>query len=657
MNMPTRITHTSLPTTMPVTSTSAPHVPSPVTTPGPTMTGNDNSSPTTSPSKPKRRRDPALDDKRWPGEIVEGPRRRKATNLYAKGQAIGPRFVEEEHLSNLMMCEAHANAFFDESGLLPTEFYKASNTDPDTLTYDEAMSDPDDLERWIEAAEKEIRTLEDMETWEEVLVSEAKGHIVPTHWVFKKKRKPDGTIDKYKGRLVVRGDLMKDYDFETHAPVASWSTIRMVLILSLAWGWHTCTCDYSNAFVHAKLDTPVWIQIPRGYTSTLPGRTCLRLKRSLYGTTFAPKLWSDCLFDALKAYGLEQSTNDPCLFAKPGMMVCTFVDDLAIAVKDPDETKKFVSKMKELGFDLTMDDSLTSFLGIKFERRNDGSFNMTQPALIDKIIEATGLENCNRNFTPAAPNQTLGKDPDGEPMSESWSYPSVCGMLLYLSTNTRPDIAFAVSQICRFTHCPKKSHAKAVKILVRYLSGTKEHGSIMKPDGTLSLTAYSDADFCGLYKSDPMEDPSSAKSRMGYIISLGGCPLVWKSQLIPSTTLATAESEYYSLSHCLRVLIPIIRTLKELTQMIMVDRPLRASIRATAFEDNSAALQLANTHRLTSRTRYYHAQAHHFWEYMNEHPDELSIQPIETSLQDADYATKALPREPFEANRRRVQGW
>ena len=204
----------------------------------------------------------------------------------------------------------------------------------------------------------------------------------------------------------------------------------MVLILSLAWGWHTCTCDYSNAFVHAKLDTPVWIQIPRGYTSTLPGRTCLRLKRSLYGTTFAPKLWSDCLFDALKAYGLEQSTNDPCLFAKPGMMVCTFVDDLAIAVKDPDETKKFVSKMKELGFDLTMDDSLTSFLGIKFERRNDGSFNMTQPALIDKIIEATGLENCDRNFTPAAPNQTLGKDPDGEPMSESWSYPSVCGMLL-----------------------------------------------------------------------------------------------------------------------------------------------------------------------------------------------------------------------------------
>ncbi len=560
--------------------------------------------------------------------------------------------------SLIMLAETRdPSRFFEQSGLLSPEVYKASNSDPDTFTYDEAMSDPNHVEAWIEAADKEIRTLEEMGTWEEVPVSEAQGHIVPTHWVFKIKRKPDGSFDKFKGRIVVRGDLMKGYDFETHAPVAAWSTIRTILILSLAWGWHTCTCDFSSAFLHAALDEPVWIQLPRGFRSQMHGRTCLKLKRSLYGTTFAPRLWSECLFDALRAYGLVQSKHDPCLFVKPGMMVATFVDDLAIAVKLASEADDFVRKMKELGFDLTLDESLTSFLGIKFERSNDGSFNMTQPALIDKVIEATGLQNCNRNLTPAQPGKTLGKDPEGEPMTEEWSYPSVIGMLLYLSTNTRPDIAFAVSQVARFTHCPKKSHAQAVKTLVRYLAGTKDKGTIMKPDGTLGLTAYSDADFCGLYKSDPMEDPSSAKSRMGFLISLGGCPLVWKSQLIPSTTLATAESEYYSLSHCLRVLIPIIRTLKEATVLLQVEPPMRATIRATAFEDNTAALQLATTHRLTSRTRYYHAQSHHFWEYMDEHPDELSVEGIETSLQDADYMTKALPRETFESNRRRVQGW
>ena len=147
---------------------------------------------------------------------------------------------------------------------------------------------------------------------------------------------------------------------------------------------------------------------------------------------------------------------------------------------------------------------------------------MTQPALIEKIIEATGMQNCNRSPTPATPNQPLGKDPDGEPMNEPWSYPSVVGMLLYLSTNSRPDICYAVSQVARFTHNSMQSHATAIKRIVRHLAGTKDKGSIMKPDGTLQLNCMSDADFAGLCNHDPMEDKSSAKSRMGCIISLGG---------------------------------------------------------------------------------------------------------------------------------------
>ena len=301
-----------------------------------------------------------------------------------------------------------------------------------------------------------------------------------------------------------------------------------------------------------------------------------------------------------------------------------------------------------------MDDSLTSFLGIKFERGNDGTFTMTQPGLIDKIIKATGLENCNPNGTPAAPNQTLGKDPDGEEFSEDWSYPSICGMLLYLSTNTRPDCAFAVSQVCRFTHCPKQSHARAVKTLVRHLAGTRDKGTIFKPDGSLELNSHSDSDMAGLFKSEPMEDPNSARSRMGYIIFLGGCPLVHKSQLISSICLATAEAECYSLSRCLRALIPIRRTLEELCAKLELEPSLVATISSTAFGDNSASLTLATEQRLTSRTRYYHCSAHHFWSHVGTW---LRIKAIETGLMNADYMTKSLPRPAFEANRRRVQGW
>jgi hypothetical protein len=288
-----------------------------------------------------------------------------------------------------------------------------------------------------------------------------------------------------------------------------------------------------------------------------------------------------------------QSAHDKCLFSKPGMMVAAYVDDLVIAVENPGERSRFLEAMKDFGFTLTMDDTLEAFLGIKFETLSDGGFNLTQPALIDRIIKDTGMEACNRTATPAAPNSPLGKDPDGAPMDESWSYPSIIGSLLYLSTNTRPDICFAVSQVARFTHSPKQSHAVAVKRIVRYLAGTKDKGTIVKPDGTLELNCYSDADFAGLYNVDPPEDRSSAQSRMGFIIKLGGCPLVWKSALISSICLATAEAEYYSLSHCLRVLIPIRRVLEELAKSLEVSLSLRATISSTAFEDNTAALTLA----------------------------------------------------------------
>jgi hypothetical protein len=591
------------------------------------------------------------------------PGNKPSTPTRPKRERVRPKYFVEGNTFTIegiedVTFEISHDALLAIAETVDPEFYKASKSDPDTMTLEQALADTSNYDKWLEALDKEINSLEDMDVWDEIPESEATGPIVPTHWVMKIKRKPDGSLDKFKARLVVRGDLMKDFDFETHAPVCAWSTIRMMLILSITWAWCTCTCDYSSAFTHStleSLDQPVFIRLPRGYKSNLPRRSCLRLKRSLYGTNFAPKLWFESLKKALLEYGLVQSEHDPCLFMKPGVMVCAYVDDLCMSFKDPKERDNFFAAMKKMGFTLTMDDTIESFLGIKFEKMSDGSYNLTQPALIEKIIQATGMEQCNASPTPAAPNTTLGKDPEGEPMKESWSYPSVIGMLLYLSTNTRSDITFAVSQVARFTHGPKQSHATAVKRIVRYLQGTRDKGMIMRPDGTLSVESYSDADFAGLYKVDPMEDPSSAKSRMGYIVKLSGCPLVWKSQLIDSICLATAEAEYYSLSHCLRTLLPILRVLKEVATNLDVATSHTPTITARAFEDNTAALSLANNQRLTSRTRYYHTMAHHFWEAVNN--GVVQVVGIATNLMDADIFTKAKGRIAFEENRKRIQGW
>ena len=98
-------------------------------------------------------------------------------------------------------------------------------------------------------------------------------------------------------------------------------------------------------------------------------------------------------------------------------------------------------------------------------------------------------------------------------MKEEWSYRQICGMLLYLSTNTRPDITFAVSQVCRFGNDPKRSHAAAVKHILRYLKKTCNEGITVKPsDNKFNLDLYVDADFCGLFGREDPRDVNSVRS-------------------------------------------------------------------------------------------------------------------------------------------------
>jgi hypothetical protein len=362
--------------------------------------------------------------------------------------------------------------------------------------------------------QEEISALEMHGTWDEVDISDAQTKILPGTWVLRRKRTPDGEVRKYKARYCCRGDL-EEGDFDTFAPVVAWSSVRLFLVLTMTLDWVTCSIDFANAFLQAKLKTPVWIHLPRGFQSTRPGKTCLRLKRSQYGLSVAPRLWHEHLLTALADMGLTPSQHDPCLLYKANLLIVLYVDDAGIAAPETRYIDDFIKELERRHFKLTREGTFSEFLGIKFtEDKVAGTITLTQKGLINKVIKAAGLEDCNPNWTPAS-TQALGIDPDGPPMSETWSYPSIVGMLLYLSTNTRPDITFAVSQDACFNHNPKQSHAQAVKMIVRYLHRTSEMGTIVKPTGTLLLDCYVDADFAGLYRRDPDSSPTSAKSRLG----------------------------------------------------------------------------------------------------------------------------------------------
>jgi len=433
-------------------------------------------------------------------------------------------------------------------------------------------------------------------------------------WIFKQKRYSDGSPSKKRARIVVMGNLQENPKSETYSAVVAWSTVRLFLVLTMILGWETAGLDFTTAFLHSKLKEPIWCHIPRGFRSDKGPGMCLKLKRSVYGTKIAPKLWADHLAGVLRELGFKPSKYDPCLWYKSGMLMVLYVDDVALGFKDRSLFEQFKKDLKAKHLKFTEEaGSFSEFLGINITKDKDGTLVMTQKGLICKVLDAAGMTDCNPNWTPA-PRDALGIDPDGEPYDETWDYASIVGMLIYLATNTRVDISYSVSQVARFTHNPKKSHAAAVKTILRYLKGTMDKGTIYKLQHNLDLELYVDADFAGGYKRDPDEDPISAKSRLGWIIFLAGCPVVWKSKIQQDISTSSAESEYSALSLALKMLIPLRYMLLEACDELGLPKDFKSSVACRAFEDNAAALQLATEQRITNRTRYYHVKWHWFWD-------------------------------------------
>ena len=134
-------------------------------------------------------------------------------------------------------------------------------------------------------------------------------------------------------------------------------------------------------------------------------------------------------------------------------------------------------------------------------------------------------------------------------------------MLLYLSSNSCPDITFAVNQAARFTNCARLLHEKAVKRIGRYLKGTMDKGLILKPNDDLCLDLYADAGFCGLWTVEKADDPISVRSRTGFIVTLAGLPVSWSSKL---QTEIAMMAEYIALSTRMRELLPSIDTFNDI---------------------------------------------------------------------------------------------
>ncbi len=162
------------------------------------------------------------------------------------------------------------------------------------------------------------------------------------------------------------------------------------------------------------------------------------------------------------------------------------------------------------------------------------------------------LSNSKVKAVPAKVGKILHAHLDNPPFSLNFGYQSVIGKLNYLAQTTRPDIVYTTHQLAKYLTDPREPHGEADLYLICYLKKTCNLGTRVKPNRDKGFRCYCDADFSGnLNKHLTPFDPSTAKSRSGWIVFYAGCPVIWVSKLQTQVALSTTEAEYIAMSQSL----------------------------------------------------------------------------------------------------------
>ncbi|XP_021985115.1 uncharacterized mitochondrial protein AtMg00810-like [Helianthus annuus] len=194
--------------------------------------------------------------------------------------------------------------------------------------------------------------------------------------------------------------------------------------------------------------------------------------------------------------------------------------------------------------------SVLFFLGIQVERDGNHMF-LSQEAYVRDIIHGASMDSCKPIATPVGTQTKLSSD-SGPLHDDPTTYRSLAGALQYL-TFTRPDISYAVQQVCMNMHSPRIAHWNALKRIIRYIQGTSDFGLHLGPAQNFSLVAYTDVDWAGC--------PDTFRSTSGYCVYMGDNLISWSSKRQSTISRSSAEAEYRGVANvvvdicCLRNLL------------------------------------------------------------------------------------------------------
>ncbi|KAL0386674.1 UNVERIFIED_CONTAM: Retrovirus-related Pol polyprotein from transposon TNT 1-94 [Sesamum latifolium] len=296
--------------------------------------------------------------------------------------------LEEHNSQNPQMRRSKRGGIPRRRYEIEGESFMCASVDIDEpATYEEAVTSPNANE-WITAMKEEMSSMAKNNVWE--LVDLPAGRkTIGSKWVLKVKRKADGSIDKFKARLVTKA-IVAHLDLELFQ------------------------MDVKTAFLNGELDEEIYMDQPEGFQEMGQKRKVCRLKRSIYGLKQSSRQWYYRFHRAITSIGFTMVEEDHCVYVKRSeknfMILSLYVDDILLAGNNMEmivATQKWLSstfEMKDMG-------EAEYIVGVKIHRdRSKKLLSLSQETYIKRIIERFHMHNANPVDTPMDKSCVLSKE-------------------------------------------------------------------------------------------------------------------------------------------------------------------------------------------------------------------------------------------------------
>ena len=405
-----------------------------------------------------------------------------------------------------------------------------------------------DAKEWRAACDLEIKSIMDMGVWE-IVDRPKNAPVVGGRWHFKLKLNPNGSIKKHKARYVAKGYTQTegiDYN-DTYATTGRLASFRILVAIAAAKGWEIEQMDAIAAFLNSDLKEEIFLELPEGYDEERAMGKVARLQKALYGLKQSARCWNDEVKDKFIKMGLVQNPHDACLWygtdiKKRETVMYLHVDNMAITGNNIKSIKAILKtkwRMEDLG-------PAHCVVGIEIHSTASGGYSLSQPAMIQTVLERFRIEDCKPASTPFPGGTKITRAREAEVLEFQASklpYNSLVGSLMYIAQGTRPDIGYAVGALSQHLCQPSMTAWNLGLHVLRYLKGTQYLGLIYNGsdnlvEGNQSWSfpeCHTDSDWAG--------DPSTRRSTTGYLFKMNGAAVSWRSKLQSTVSLSSTEAE------------------------------------------------------------------------------------------------------------------